>query len=69
MEAGLRAKAWYSGLIPPANYAVLHMFGDGTYARDGNDPFVAGLTLDSSGHLYGTTAVGGSAGGGDRVQA
>ena len=28
------------------NYTVLHMFGDGTYASDGNDPFVAGLTLD-----------------------
>ena len=45
------------------NYTVLHYFDDGTVANDGSFP-TARLTLDSSGHLYGTTIYGGSAGGG-----
>ena len=45
------------------NYTVLHYFDDGTAANDGSFP-TAQLTLDSSGHLYGTTIYGGSAGGG-----
>jgi uncharacterized repeat protein (TIGR03803 family) len=39
---------------------VLHSFGDGTVANDGQTPY-AGLLLDSSGNLYGTTPLGGSA--------
>ena len=37
--------------------------GDGTVANDRAFP-TARLTLDSSGHLYGATVIGGSAGGG-----
>ena len=49
--------------IPAAGgtLTVLHNFGDGTVANDGAVPF-AGLILDSSGNLYGTTNVGGSSG-------
>jgi uncharacterized repeat protein (TIGR03803 family) len=39
---------------------VLHNFGDGTLPNDGAQPW-AGLVLDSSGNLYGTTTAGGSA--------
>jgi uncharacterized repeat protein (TIGR03803 family) len=39
-------------------YSVLHTF---TNAPDGSSPF-AGLTMDSAGNLYGTTALGGFAG-------
>jgi uncharacterized repeat protein (TIGR03803 family) len=45
------------------NYTVLHTFSDGTVANDGVAPY-GGLILDSAGNLYGTTAYGGSAGGG-----
>jgi uncharacterized repeat protein (TIGR03803 family) len=38
---------------------VLHNFGDGTVANDGSNPY-AGLLLDPSGILYGTTLDGGS---------
>ncbi len=41
---------------------ILHNFGDGTVPNDGQTP-LAGLTLDASGNLYGTT-IGGGAGSG-----
>jgi len=49
--------------IPAAGgtLTVLHNFGDGTVANDGAVPF-AGLILDASGSLYGTTNLGGSSG-------
>ena len=42
-------------------YTVLHNFGDGTVANDGNYSY-GGLLLDSAGNLYGTTFYGGSSG-------
>jgi len=49
--------------IPAAGgtLTVLRNFGDDTVANDGAIPF-AGLILDASGSLYGTTNVGGSSG-------
>jgi uncharacterized repeat protein (TIGR03803 family) len=41
---------------------ILHNFGDGTVTNDGQTP-LAGLALDASGNLYGTT-IGGGAGSG-----
>ncbi|MFL6351108.1 MAG: choice-of-anchor tandem repeat GloVer-containing protein [Bryobacteraceae bacterium] len=43
------------------NYTVVHIFGDGSVPSDGAHPR-AGLTLDPSGNLYGTTFQGGSSG-------
>ncbi len=37
---------------------ILHHFGDGTVTNDGQTP-LAGLTMDASGNLYGTTIGGG----------
>ena len=42
---------------------TLHSFGDGSVANDGTDP-AAGLVQGTDRNFYGTTAVGGSAGGG-----
>ena len=39
---------------------IVHAFGDGA---DGNEP-LAGVVMDSSGNLYGTTRMGGLAGDG-----
>lgn len=44
------------------NLTVIHNFGDGSVTNDGETP-MAGLSLDASGNLYGTT-VGGGAGNG-----
>ena len=52
-------------LSASGDYQVLHVFG-GTYdgtIPDGNDP-KGGVTLDSSGNLYGATVGGGAYGGG-----
>ncbi len=43
------------------NYTVLHSFRDGSASNDGEVPY-AGVIVDSSGNLYGTTAGGGSSG-------
>ena len=42
--------------LPPMTYSVLHNFTGGL---DGSNPF-AGLTMDSSGNLYGTAGAGGN---------
>jgi uncharacterized repeat protein (TIGR03803 family) len=45
-------------LDPEGNYSVLHIF---TGAADGDSP-EAGLALDATGNLYGTTSFGGGTG-------
>jgi uncharacterized repeat protein (TIGR03803 family) len=39
---------------------VLHSFCAETYCRDGKYPYSAGLIMDRSGNLYGTTSEGGA---------